>query len=679
MAMLHIKLLGGFRLGQDAGGKISFSSRKGALLLARLAVPPGTEHRRESLQDLLWGDAEPKRAQGNLRYLLHRLRRTLPPACAHALVCEGSRVHLDTERVAVDVEEFERLVRDGTAEALAEACALYNGDLLANQPVSEPGFEEWLLPERERLRELAREAFWQHFQSNIWQDDTAAAMRDARRYLDIDPYCERMHQALIRLHLALGERALAARHYLRLKETLARDLQIEPGPEIAALVQHTIKDAGHARVPVRFDPAWVLGRDEAATPSDGTEPLPIPERPSIAVLPFKNLSGDLEQEHVADGITEEIITGLSRFHSLLVITPDSSLTHKGKSADVKMIARDLGAKYVLEGTVRRSADRIRITGQLIDAMTGGHIWAERYDRTLDDIFDLQDEISTNIVGSIAPQISAAEVNRVQRLRPDNVSIIDMALRAYDRALSALKNHSKGDSQEAITLAKQVVAIDPRCSLAYAAIAESHLVDVLFAWTPSEDASLARAQEAAEYLRNQDPADHTAYLLLGRVAFMRKQHDLAGMNLHRALDLNPNDVSALCYLAWAEGSSGLPDAAKDHAELALQLNPQDPFTRFFAHWNLAQVAFVTGNYHAGAEYAQHSLIDMPHHIGNLGMLTACLAETRELTRARAVIKEAMRFGPSYVKYKLRGNSYFKQEADHDRYIGALRKAAGDLQL
>lgn len=679
MAMLHIKLLGGFRLGQDAGGEISFSSHKGSLLLARLAVPPGTEHRRESLQDLLWGDTEPKRAQGNLRYLLHRLRRTLPSACAHALVCEGSRVYLDAERVAVDVEEFERLVADGTAEALAEACALYNGDLLANQPVSEPGFEEWLLPERERLRELAREAFWQHFQSNIWQDDTAAAMRDARRYLDIDPYCERMHQALIRLHLALGERALAVRHYLRLKETLAQDLQIEPGPEIAALVQHTIKDAGHVRVPVRFDPTWVLGRDEAATPGDGTEPLPIPKRPSIAVLPFKNLSGDLEQEHVADGVTEEIITGLSRFHSLLVITPDSSFAHKGQSADVKVIARELGVRYVLEGTVRRSADRIRITGQLIDALTGGHIWSERYDRTLDDIFDLQDEISTNIVGSIAPQICAAEVNRVQCLRPDSVSTCDMALRAYDRAVFALKNHSKEVRQEAITLAKRVIGMDPRSGLAYAAIVECHLLEALFAWTPSEDASLARAQEAAEKLRNRDPGDHTAYLFLGRIAFMRKQHDLAGMNLRRALDLNPNDTIALCYLAWLEGSSGLPDAAKDHAELALRLNPQDSATRHFAHWNLAQAAFVTGDYHAGAEYAQHSHIDMPHHVGDLGMLTACLAEAGEVTRARAVIKEAMRFGPSYVKDRLRGNSYFKHEADHDRYVGALRKAAGDLQF
>jgi tetratricopeptide (TPR) repeat protein len=271
------------------------------------------------------------------------------------------------------------------------------------------------------------------------------------------------------------------------------------------------------------------------------------------------------------------------------------------------------------------------------------------------------------------------VNRIQRFCRDSDSTSDMALRAYDRALSALKNHSKEAGQEAITLAKQVIAMDPRCRSGYAAIAESHLVEALFDWTPSANSGLARAQEAAEKLRDQDRGDHTAYLFLGRVAFMRKQHDLAGMNLNRALDLNPNDVSALCHLAWLEGSSGLPDAAKDHAELALQLNPQDPFTRFFAHWNLAQVAFVTGNYHAGAEYAQHSLIDMPHHVGNLGMLTACLAETRELTRARAVIKEAMRFGPSYVKYKLRGNSYFKQEADHDRYIGALRKAAGDLQF
>jgi len=679
MAKLNIRLLGGFRLEQDTGGRIPLSGRKGILLLARLAVPPGLTHSREQLQALLWPDADQKHAQGSLRYLLHRLRKIMPSECRRFLICEGSQVSLDTNHVAVDIEQFERLVFEDTPQALAEACALYNGDLLASLPVSDPRFEEWLRPERERLRELARAAFWRRFQFDILHSDIAAAKNLASRYLGIDPYAERIYHALIRLHFALGERVLAARLYKRLKDTLAQDLQIEPELEISDLVRLAIDDPAHAPIPARFDPAWVLGRDEKMENGDCEDPLAIAEKPAITVEPFVLLRGNREQGQIADGITEDIVTGLSRFHSLFVTAPKLSIFGKDPVVGIELITGDPPARYLLQGGTQIMKNRIRISVRLIDAGTGEHLWAERYDRTLRDFNDLQDQLTQSIVGAIAPQIFSAEFVRAKSLHSENLSAHDIALHALDRASYARTNSNNGANQEAIALAERAVAMNGRCALGYAAMARCHFWNVVLSWTANEDRSLASAEEAANKMRSLNPSDHQAYYYLGRVAFARRQHGLALSNFQRAIDLNPNDVELLGYLSWAEGSSGLPEAAREHAEQALLLNPQDPETRQMAYWNLAQAAFVISDYSQGSIYAKQACQVLPNHAGGYGMLAACLVEAGDLTHARANIERAMDLAPSYVHDRILGNSYFKNKADHNRFVGALRIAGSDLRI
>ena len=586
---------------------------------------------------------------------------------------------LDANHVTVDVEQFERLVLEGTPHALAEACALYDGDLLASLPVSDPRFEEWLRLERERLQELAREAFWGYFQFNILQNDIAAAKNLAFRYLGIDPYAERMYHALLRLHLVLGERAFAARLHRKFKETLALELQIEPSPDIDELVRQAIEDPERACIPALFDPAWVLGQDENMVDGDREESLSNSEKPSIAVLPFLTLRGGREQDQISQGITEDIVSGLSRFHSFFVTARITSVFADTSVTDVELVADNPPARYILQGSTRLMNNRVRVSVRLIDASTGGHIWAEQYDRHSVDFYETHDQLTKSIVGSIAPRIFSAEVLRAKSLFSENINAHDIALHALDRACYSLTNSSKRANVEAIVLAERAVTMNGRCALGYAAIARCHFWNVVMSWTANEGRNLASAEEAAQIIRSLNSGDHQAYFHLGRVAFLRRQHDLALSNFNRAIDLNPNDLELLVYLAWAEGSSGLPETGREHAEHALTLNPQDPETRQMIYWNLAQAAFVTGDYQQGSEYAERACREMPDHAGGYGMLAACLAESGNFDDARGAMGRAMRLAPSYVRDRILGNSYFRDEADHNRFVGALRNAAADLRI
>ena len=198
--------------------------------------------------------------------------------------------------------------------------------------------------------------------------------------------------------------------------------------------------------------------------------LSLPDKPSIAVLPFANMSGDPEQEYFTDGITEDILTELSRFHSLFVIARNSSFSYKGKSVDVRSVAKELGVRYVLEGSIRKSANRIRVTAQLIDALTGNHLWAEKYDRVLEDIFAVQEEVTRAIVAAIAPHIETSEMDRSRGARPGNLSAYEVAMRGWAAAQKAFGEGNRSSRDEAIQLAREALAIDPRCGAALRTLA-----------------------------------------------------------------------------------------------------------------------------------------------------------------------------------------------------------------
>ena len=339
----------------------------------------------------------------------------------------------------------------------------------------------------------------------------------------------------------------------------------------------------------------VKAQREAVTSVLDRSSKPSSEKPSIAVLPFANMSGDPEQEYFADGISEDIITGLSKLRWFFVIARNSSFTYKGKAVDVKRVARELGVRYVLEGSVRKGGNRVRITAQLIDAATNNHIWADRHDGDLTDIFALQDEITAKVVAAIEPKLMEAEGIRSQNRSPDDLGAWDMLIHAN----SLFWRLTKAEGQAAVAILRQVVERYPTYAPAHSMLAFMLLVSRQVGWIviePQLKEPAALAARAAEL----DDSDPWAYLALGCVAFTHRHTEDAAQQFRRAIDLNPNFAAAHGYFGWAYALDGQSDRAIPHLEQAMRMSPHDPMNALF------NVGLAAAHYLAGALYRSGGL-------------------------------------------------------------------------
>ncbi len=338
------------------------------------------------------------------------------------------------------------------------------------------------------------------------------------------------------------------------------------------------EDMGEQKVknikrPVRVYRVRMEGEDDGtgSTAARQTPALELPDKPSIAVLAFENMSGDPEQEYFSDGIAEDIITALSKFRWFFVIARNSSFTYKGKSVDVRQVGRELGVRYVLEGGVRKAGSRVRVTAQLIDASTGNHIWAERYDREIEHIFALQDEITSAITGAIGLELAGAEQERATRKTPKNLGAWDL----YQRGMWHLWRWGDDDADRAHELLRQAIAMDPGLASAQAGLAYLMYLFVQFGRTDSPGETMAEALQVAEKAVAIDEKDAYAHYALGRIHTMRGDAHAAKGEIERALELNPNFAQssyALGYLLLLLNSEA---EAIQHFDRALRLSPNDP--------------------------------------------------------------------------------------------------------
>jgi adenylate cyclase len=326
------------------------------------------------------------------------------------------------------------------------------------------------------------------------------------------------------------------------------------------------------------------------------------ERPSIAVLPFANMSGDPEQEYFADGITEDLITALSKLRWLFVIARNSSFIFKGKAVDVKRVARELGVRYVLEGSVRKSGNRVRITAQLIDAATGNHIWAERYDGELKDIFDLQDQVTTRVVGAIAPKLEQVEIERAKRKPTESLDAYDH----YLRGMTNLHQWTKESSDEALRQFYRAIELDPGFASAYGMAAWGFVLRKANSWMADRAQEIAEATRLARRAVDLGADDATALSGAG-YALVYVVHDLDNGSaiLDRALALNPNHAGALINSGWTKAFLGEPDTAIKHVTDAMRLSPLDPMS-FRALGAIALAHFVAGRYDEASSWAAKAL-------------------------------------------------------------------------
>jgi TolB-like protein len=407
----------------------------------------------------------------------------------------------------------------------------------------------------------------------------------------------------------------------------------------------------------------VLMEPDPDGPPVGTAP-DLPDKPSIAVLPFVNMSGDLEQEYFSDGITEDLITDLSKVSGLFVIARNSVFTYKGKSAKVQQVSEDLGVRYVLEGSVRKAGDRVRISAQLVDGTSGGHLWAERYDRNLGDIFALQDEVTQKIVAVLAVRLQEEEHRRVAQKNTDNVLAYDHFL----RGLEYFNRYSKEANSQARLLFQKAIDLDPKYAMAYAKAGWTHLIDWTMGWS-QDPQSLDRAFELAKKATSLNDTIEGSHCLLGNIYLWKKQHEKAIALYEKSTALNPNYADGFSELGSILIFSGRSGEAIELIEKAIRLDPLYPFNRF----NLGHAYFLNRRYEEAMAALKGALEGSPDFFPARAFLAAIYIELGREEEARAEAVEILKKSPGTTLEVWRDRLPYKNQSDLERVLDALGKA------
>jgi TolB-like protein len=409
------------------------------------------------------------------------------------------------------------------------------------------------------------------------------------------------------------------------------------------------------------------GTAPAALPPAG---LPLPDRPAIAVLPFTNMSGDPEQEYFSDGISEDIITALSKLRWFLVIARNSSFIYKGKSVHLNQIGEELGVGYVVEGSVRKSGDQVRITAQLNDVATGSHLWAERYDRNLADVFAVQDEITEAIVAAIEPQLYAAENFHAQRKPPDSLDAWDLVM----RALSHFWRVTRQDNVVAQALLEKAISIDPNYGQALGVLANSYMFMAHMGWVDMATATpiAERAALAAIRADSEDPWAHHA---LGSVYLLKRRFDDSLAEFELALRLNPNFSLTQGYYGLALSYYGRWEEADLAARRAIRLSPRDPFSAVY-YGIAAYAQFIGRNYDEAIKLAREALRQRDDFVGAHRVLTAASAMAGQVDAAKSALANLRRAQPNVSLAWIAANMPIRHAAEREHYVEAFRKAGLD---
>ena len=645
---LRLLLLGRVQL-LGPSGPVELPNKKLAGLLAYLACAGSSPQPREKLSALFWGSHFDTQAKQNLRQTVFRLRKLLGQ---DALLSTGELVGLDAGALSCDVVEFQSLVKDGTRDALAAAADLYQDRFLADVAIPEEAWNDWLSSERERLEGLALGALVSLSDIELAAGRPDEALKAAHRAITVNNLREDAHRLIVRALAATGRKAEAIKHYDDLVALLKRELDTEPDAATKALV-------GELRNARSAAPA---GPQTAETPA-----LVLPDRPSIAVLPFANMSNDPEQDYFADGIVEDVLTALSRESWLFVIARNSSFAYRGRAADIKQIGRELGVRYVVEGSVRKAANRVRVAAQLIEAETGTHVWADRYERALDDIFALQDEITHKIVAAVAPNLRAREIRRSQAKPTESLHAYDFFL----RALPEIHAQTEASAARAEALLRQAVALDPGYPEALGMLADIIATRTVNGWHENLLRGLEESIETAQRALAAGPQNSTClacaastYVLLGRR--FEEGVELA----ERALTLHPNSVFVRIRAGIAYVNCGESEKALENFETARRMNPQDPKALTFT--GMCAAHFFARRFEDCIAWGRRAVSEASGTNIARRHVAAALALLGRIDEAKAEIAEVLKRQPTSSLARSRLSS-FRHPWMYDLYLDGLRKA------
>ncbi len=426
---------------------------------------------------------------------------------------------------------------------------------------------------------------------------------------------------------------------------------------------------------VKWEPLdWKVAATPTATPSIGAPPpadvpLPLPDKPSIAVLPFQNMSGDPEQDYFADGMVEDIITALSRFKSLFVIARNSSFSYKGKSPDIRQVGRELGVRYVLEGSVRKAGGQVRITGQLIDAASGAHLWADRFEGSLDDIFDLQDRVTTSVVGAVAPRLDQAEIDRAKRKPVESLDAYDCFL----RGMANVHEQTRSSWEEALRLFYHAIDLDPGFATPYGMAASCYSTRKMRGWVIDSDREESETRRLASRASAIGRDDALALCWAGFSLFrVCGEHGTGAALIDQALAINPNLARGWQLRGVISVIVGQHEVALEQLGRALRLSPLDP-DNHLSEVNVAFAHLFQGRYDEALNWATKALVHQSTVMGPLRCSAVANALAGNIDEARKFTTRMLQLDPAMRMSRLKDYVPYRRPQDIERVLEGLRLA------
>ena len=680
---VRITLLGAFDARVGATGSLTFPTVKAKALFAYLAMEQSRPQTREHLSTLFWGDIREDRSRANLRQALTRIRQSLPQALRDGLVARNGSVKLDADTFKTDTHEFETLMREATIDSLEHAAALYRSELLEGFPTGSEPFEEWLRLRRQSYRESAVECFdhlLEHYQ------EIGAATRGIEicvKLLALDPYRESAHRLLMNFYADQEHRGAALDQFAVCRKLLADEFDVEPEQETVDLY-HSIKELSaktrYTMNPELSRPAVTksLRRRTSTAVTDlvGRSPWCGASwtKPSIAILPFDCLEAEGSHAYLCDGLVEDLITNLARFQDLHVIARNSSFVYRDRKPDLRRVGKELGVRYIVEGSLQIVGKGFRVTALLIEADTGFHVWAESYDRDAVQFTDLRDDLARQISSVLVGRIENHQLKKLSERKPESWEVYQCWLRGMD----LLRKVSRTNVDEAREHFERALQIDPTYARAYAGLAMTQYKAWSClnwtSWWKLQDEAVPFAKKAVEL----DDDDHHAHTILGVVSLFTKDHGVARFHLERAERINPNDAKTLANSSIAWSVLGEPVRGVKMAELAIRLDP------FHPDWYLASLGiayFVAKDYEraiAAMELASDGMCDARAY------LAAAYALSGDTASAQRHVVEFIRTScerlggdpdtdlPAYVD-AIVNKSPYRRAADLAHFVDGLRLA------
>ncbi|MFT5176289.1 MAG: TolB-like protein/Tfp pilus assembly protein PilF [Gammaproteobacteria bacterium] len=445
------------------------------------------------------------------------MRRLIDDVQGEVLICTQDSVNLSVDGMAVDLRDFEYHLQHASPAAVATAVDGYREPFVDGFVSGEDAFDEWLTAQRSQLHERVCSALVRLCAYHEARDEFDLAEARAMRLLELDPSREEAHQTLMRLYAQAGRQSAALRQYQACADSLRLRFDAEPDSETRRL-RNEIAAVSQAPPSLSSPQSPALEQESTSVPLASASPFA--KRLKIAVLPFTGMTGDVDGEYFVNGITEDIVIALTRNRWLSVIGHNMTMTHKGQPENMLRAARELGARYVVEGSVRKAGQRVRISAHLVDTQSGAHLWSERYDRELEDIFAVQDEITTTIAGVIEPALSSHESQRAQYKLTDNLDAWD----CYYLGLSAMYRFTHDENLKAQTYFERAIALDPQFAIAYARLGYAKVMSIVYFEAAPTQELLDDALRLSQRATQLDDLDAVAHFALGRAHLIRGEYD-----------------------------------------------------------------------------------------------------------------------------------------------------------